>query len=82
MSRAIVGRVLGPTYDKQGSSTRQIGEGTLVYPGIAFLLGTKGTGHRDEAVEKMIISPKDGLVDMERGLRTCTVQARQTIYVR
>lgn len=55
LTRGLVGRVLGPTYDSKGSA------GQLVYPGIAFHVGgRKGiSGGRDEVMDKVVISAKD-----------------------
>jgi hypothetical protein len=69
MTRGLIGKILGPTYDSQGSA------GQLEYPGITFLVGGKKgvSGDRDEVVDSLVVKPKDGEMDIEGGLSRCKI---------
>lgn len=68
LTRGLVGKVLGPTYDSKGV----VGE--LRYPGISFCVGGKkgGSGDREDVVDQVVVCPKDG-EGVERGLTSCIV---------
>jgi hypothetical protein len=65
LTRARVGRVLGPTYSA--------GE-VLKYPGVEFTL--KGDGGRDEAVERVKVIPREGQKVESDPIRSCIIQVR------
>ncbi|WVQ80750.1 hypothetical protein IAT38_002855 [Cryptococcus sp. DSM 104549] len=71
LTRAQVGRILGPTFASQGS--------TLEFPGVSFEL-VHGQGQsragRDDAVQGMTISPREGQGEtaLQGQLTSCVIQ--------
>jgi hypothetical protein len=67
LTRGLVGKVLGPTYDSKGS------RGELVYPGVSFSVAGKSAGGRDEVVDKVVISTKNGETVVPDGVLSCMI---------
>lgn len=73
LTRAIVGKVLGPTYDHKTSSSEQgDGKGKMVYPGIAFDFGIGARGSREDQVDIVTVTSKGEV--MPRGISKCILQ--------
>lgn len=67
LTRGLIGKVLGPTYDSKGS------KGELVYPGVAFSVAGQPAGGRDEVVDKVVVSTKDGETVIPDDLLSCVI---------
>lgn len=76
ITRGLVGKTLGPTYDVKGS----VGE--LMYPGISFHIGGKkgGGGDREDVVDEVIVCPKDGET-VEKGLTSCIIMVSLVVII-